>query len=106
MASINGTNVAAMIAPFDTADTFPTHDAKYGKGGYRTVSDLTDLSEIPSQRLTEGCVAYVVSEKADYRYSSSGWIPVEKVYTETEWDAIEDQEAECAKYNNIYIVEG
>lgn len=43
MANINGTNLAAPIVPFTTNDTFPTHYAKYGKGGYRTVATITEM---------------------------------------------------------------
>ena len=28
------TNITAGIAPFDDKDTFETHSAKYGKGGF------------------------------------------------------------------------
>jgi hypothetical protein len=37
MANIQGTNVAAPVVPFTTEDIYATHDAKYGKGGYRSV---------------------------------------------------------------------
>jgi len=30
-----GTNVIAPIVPFSTADEYPSHEAAYGRGGYR-----------------------------------------------------------------------
>ena len=81
MASIKGTNVAAMIAPFDTEDTFPTHDAKYGKGGYRSVDTIAERDAIPASRLTDGCVCYVGgTDKNEYRYNeaTSSWTKIEK----------------------------
>ena len=64
---IKGTNVAAVIAPFTTDDTYATHDAKYGKGGYRTVETITDRDNIPEARRTIGMLVYVVSDDKIYK---------------------------------------
>ena len=40
MSNIKGTNVASPIVPFTTDDTYATHEAKYGKGGFRTVQTI------------------------------------------------------------------
>lgn len=80
MANISGTNVAAMIAPFTTEDTFPTHDAKYGKGGYRSVDTIAERDAIPAARLTDGCVCYVSADQNEYRYNATtaSWTKIEK----------------------------
>lgn len=67
MADIVGTNVGSKIVPTDTADTFPTHDAQYGLGGWRSVADLTARDAIPSDRREEGMAVYVASEEKQYR---------------------------------------
>lgn len=65
---ILGTNVAAAVVPFSTEDQFPTHFAKYGNGGWRSVLTLEDLDEIPSARREDGMAVYVVEEKCLYIY--------------------------------------
>lgn len=60
--SLKGTNVASAIVPFTTEDTYPTHKAKYGQGGYRTVDNITERDEIPSERLEEGMLVYVIND--------------------------------------------
>ena len=45
-----GINLGAPILPATDEDIFPTHDAKYGKGGYRVVADITARDAIPTAR--------------------------------------------------------
>lgn len=66
MADIQGTNVAAAVAPFSTADKFPTHYAKYGHGGWREVATYSELADISSERREEGMGVFVVDEQALY----------------------------------------
>ena len=73
MADINGTNVVAPVVPFTTDDSYPTHMAKYGKGGWRSVQTKAELATIPSQRLEVGMVAYVIEESTPYVYDGSDW---------------------------------
>lgn len=63
MANINGTNVAAKIVPFTTDDSYATHDETYGVGGYRTVSSVTEMNNIPSARRKEGMLVNVTGDK-------------------------------------------
>lgn len=60
--NIKGTNVASGIVPFTTDDKYPTHYAQYGKGGYRTVNNITERDDIPSERLEEGMLVYVIND--------------------------------------------
>lgn len=62
MSSISGTNVAAPIVPFDTADTFPTHDAQYGRGGYRSVATVAERDAIPVARRVNGMRVMVTAD--------------------------------------------
>lgn len=59
MADILGTNVAAAIVPFSTEDTFATHYAKYGNGGWREVQTIEEMNAIPTARREEGMAVYV-----------------------------------------------
>lgn len=70
MSNIKGTNIASLIAPFTTDDAYPTHDAKYGKGGYKTVNTIIERNDIPVQRLSDGCICYVKDEDQEYRWDA------------------------------------
>lgn len=71
---IPGTNVASPIVPFTTADHFPTHYAKYGKGGYRSVSNISERNAIPQERREEGMLAWVISESKLYQLKNGYWV--------------------------------
>lgn len=62
MANIAGTNVTAPIVPYSEIDQYPTHDAKYGKGGYRTVADKTARDQIPDARLELGMAVRTIDD--------------------------------------------
>lgn len=64
MSDLKGTNVASSIVPFTTEDTFATHDALYGKGGYRTVETISERDSISVDRRSNGMVVYVVSDSS------------------------------------------
>ena len=68
MSNLYGTNVSATIKPFTTADRFPTHEAQYGKGGYRTVNSESDLTSISLERLEEGMLVYIKDTRKIYKY--------------------------------------
>jgi len=68
MAQIPGTvRVAGQIAPTDTADTYPTHESIYGKGGYVEVADIAARNAITTERRREGMMAYVASDQNTYQ---------------------------------------
>lgn len=74
MASIPGTvSLTGAIAPNDSEDTYPTHFAKYGKGGYYSVATLDERNAIPLERLEEGLLVYVVDQDKTYVYKSGQW---------------------------------
>jgi len=66
MSSIRGTSVAARIAPFDTADTYATHEEEWGRGGYRTVADIAERDAITDPRRKEGMICKVLGDKNTY----------------------------------------
>ena len=57
MSAITGTNVQAPIVPMDSADTYPTHLAEYGRGGCVPVSTYSALANIPLARREIGMLA-------------------------------------------------
>jgi hypothetical protein len=51
MAQIPGSNISAGVRPNDSADTYDTHSAEYGRGGYHTGhSDVAARDAIPVER--------------------------------------------------------
>lgn len=60
MTAIPGTNVIAPIVPFSTQDEYPSHEAAYGRGGYRTVATTAARDAIPALRREAGMLVYVV----------------------------------------------
>ena len=72
MSSISGTNLAAAIAPFTTEDTYPTHYAEYGKGGWHSVATIADRDAVPAQRRETGMVVFVQADNTPYRLEADG----------------------------------
>ena len=62
MSSIKGTNVLAPVVPFDTTDSHASHEARYGKGGYRSVADIAERDAIPALRREAGMLVCVLTD--------------------------------------------
>ena len=77
MADLKGTNVSSTIRPFSSEDIFPTHEAQYGKGGFRTVQNIEELEAIPEPRREEGMLVYVINDESKvhtYQYINGSWV--------------------------------
>lgn len=74
MTNLTGTNIAATIVPFTTEDTYPTHDALYGKGGWRTVATIIERDLIPQSRLDRGCIVLVLDSGIPWQWMSGTWV--------------------------------
>lgn len=74
MSNIAGTNVSSPIVPFTTDDQFPTHDAKYGKGGFRSVATTAERDAITTDRKEPGMFVYVVENEKLYVYKNNAWV--------------------------------
>ena len=62
--------ITGYISPTSDTDTFATHVDTYGKGGYRSVADLTERDAISTERREIGMLVYVVSENTMYQLLS------------------------------------
>ena len=80
MADILGTNVAAAIVPFSTEDTFATHYAKYGNGGWREVSTIEEMNAISTARREEGMAVYVTGHNGGTLFILTNGEFVEKTF--------------------------
>ena len=77
MANIKGTNIGAPIVPFTDQDIYATHEARYGKGGYRTCESIDEMNRIPAARLEEGMMVYVINDPSGlhtYQYIGGKWV--------------------------------
>ena len=66
---ILGINVSSTIVPFGSDDNVATHEAQYGKGGYRSVERVDDLDLIKESRLEEGMLVYVKEVGKFFQYA-------------------------------------
>lgn len=71
---LKGTNVAAGIVPFTSADKYPTHDARYGKGGFRSVDTIAERDAIPAERKTNGMIVHVTANGLNYEWKNNAWV--------------------------------
>ena len=62
MSNIAGTNITAPIVPYSDADPYPTHDEKYGKGGYRAVADHAARDAIQADRRSAGMLVRTLND--------------------------------------------
>lgn len=62
----SGTKVTSSLVPNSNLDNYPTHQAKYGKGGYRSVATLTERDAILSSRRDTGMLVYVIAADKIY----------------------------------------
>lgn len=74
MANIPGTNVASIIVPNTSEDDYATHDALYGKGGYRSVATIADRDAIPSKRKDKGMIVNVQANNLNYMWNGTAWV--------------------------------
>ncbi len=79
MSALSGTNVAAPVVPFTDADAYPTHDAAYGKGGWRSAASTAERDAIPEDRQTVGMIVNVIGDQA-YELTAVGTPPTWKPY--------------------------
>ena len=71
MTQIRGTNVLAPVVPFDTTDAHASHEARYGKGGYRSVADTAERDAIPALRREAGMLVWAVSTQKAWRLNDN-----------------------------------
>lgn len=72
-----GINLGAPILPATDEDIFPTHDARYGKGGYRSVANITERDAIPPARKEFGMVVHTRDDKLNWVWApNSGAVTI------------------------------
>lgn len=62
----NATLVEKIIKPFDDQSPIATHDARYGRGGYRSVTSISERNSISAERRDVGMLVYVQETQLHY----------------------------------------
>ncbi|MBR2246969.1 MAG: hypothetical protein IJ880_08100 [Bacilli bacterium] len=94
MANLKGVNIPSTIVPFTTDDTYATHEAIFGKGGFRSVRTIIDRDNIPQARREPGMLVYVINEDITYKLNDGNtWdIYINKGgSSKVHWKIINDQ---------------
>jgi len=75
--SLKGTNIGAPIVPGSESDTYPTHNERYGLGGYRSVANASERDAIPMPRRKAGMLVRVLDTSSDWILANDliTWIP-------------------------------
>lgn len=77
MSELNGTNVPSKIVPYTSNDNYATHDEEYGRGGFRSVSTVTEMNNIPSRRRKEGMLVHITSDETYYKLKNGTFVKEE-----------------------------
>jgi hypothetical protein len=87
MTQIKGTNVLAPVVPFDTTDSHASHEARYGKGGYRSVADTTERDGIPQPRREAGMLVHTASDGKTWKLSADlvSWTEFASASSDPRW---------------------
>lgn len=70
--------VIGSVEPNDLSDKYPTHNELYGKGGFRSVNDLTERDAITPARRSMGMLVYCIANEKFYQLKggilNTNWI--------------------------------
>lgn len=82
MAIFGSVQITGFIAPTYSGDTYPTHDAFYGRDGLRNVDVESDLNSITQLRRRAGMIVGVSGGTKHYRLlpEGTGW-----TFTISDW---------------------
>ncbi len=88
--------IGGPLAPTDLTDRYPTHDALYGKGGWRNVILAADRDAIPAERRVVGMVVGVIEEGKTYQLNAEPW-----AYDVTDWTELVFNPSTDIFYTNL-----
>lgn len=71
MSGIKGTNVLAPVVPFSTTDIHASHEARWGKGGYRSVQNNSERDGISTLRREAGMLVWVTDTQKVWRLDAN-----------------------------------
>lgn len=112
--AISGTTpITAPVAPTSAGDSYASHIAEYGKGGYQSVADTTARNAITTDRRTAGMCVYCRTEGLAYvlgaGLTNSDWNGVSLAYGFAPFykDILTDMKAiTSSQFNRMCILKG
>lgn len=104
MAAIPGVNIIAPVVPFSTADVHPTHEAAYGRGGYRSCANHAERDAIPQPRREAGMLVYTANDGKTWRLLAdlAAWVEFDasaSLATLTDCAIESPQDGDLIRYN-------
>lgn len=72
-----GTMILGPVSTVDPGDTYPTHWAEFGKGGWRSAGNWTELNAIPADRIENGMSVWQVDSNRWFIRISGAWTAFE-----------------------------
>jgi hypothetical protein len=106
MPSIKGTNVIAPVVPFDTADVYASHEARYGRGGYRSVSNTAERDAITAERREAGMLVFTISDGKTWKLSTDlvSWSEFVTGSSSVSWSSVTDKPSTFAPSAHTHSV--
>jgi len=106
-APVPGANMSSEVGPTDSLDTYSTHWAGWGRGGYRTCPDTIghhfSRDSIPASRREIGMTVYCPSDSCTYQLVggilNSNWKKLLGKTSSADWDSINFRAAHGKKVN-------
>lgn len=72
-----GTMILGPVSTVDPGDTYPTHWAEFGKGGWRSAGNWAELNAIPAERIENGMSVWQVDSNRWFIRISGAWTAFE-----------------------------
>ncbi|MCC7375396.1 MAG: right-handed parallel beta-helix repeat-containing protein [Verrucomicrobiales bacterium] len=70
-----GTMILGPVSTVDPGDTYPTHWAEFGKGGWRSAANWTEVNSIPADRIEDGMAVWQFDSNRFLVRISGQWVP-------------------------------
>lgn len=86
-------NIPGPIRTLSPNDTYPTHEANNGLGGWHTVDSSVNLNDIPNDRRTVGMTVFSIKDGISFvllkdTSNREVWIPYSEVILNTKNDLL------------------
>lgn len=108
MPAIPGTVVNSRIVPSDSNDLYATHDAQYGRDGWRSVADIAERDAITNLRRKEGMIAWVAYDGTAYQLvggiTNANWVPFSAGTSVSGAGSILSGQVDCTSASTTYVV--
>ena len=85
-------------------DVYPTHEAKLGKGGYRTVANIAERDNIPFERCEEGMLVTVLDDDTNNNKTTT-YILKQNTRDSRTWEKFNNGSVDVDLTNRVTVLE-